>query len=339
MANKDSNSSERVHVRCESCGEQYQISRKAVGRKAKCRCGHVFIVPQQQSNACDSTAPGTQMSLIVAQTQAPEPKMPRILRVTVFVSLLLAGFLVSGSHTAKVISRGRATGNYNLGPLPIDRDSLFNSPAAAVFGFVAGNVASAVALSWAFGFWGRRTRSSSPATSGVIAQSHPREPMTAWTLRWAVLAGAMLVCLLVTGSYARGLISNYEDAKRFSAGPIGYVYRDALRYPPEVVIVGLVAWNAVFAFTLSHLLGLWGRRISRLSVFSLAFGLLGLVTYYFLSIPGLACGLDALKKIRKSGGTLEGRRLAIAGVVVSGIGVLYTCVALAVVLCALLCRI
>jgi hypothetical protein len=292
MANKDSNSSERVHVRCESCGEQYQISRKAVGRKAKCRCGHVFIVPQQQSNACDSTAPGTQMSLIVAQTQAPEPKMPRILRVTVFVSLLLAGFLVSGSHTAKVISRGRATGNYNLGPLPIDRDSLFNSPAAAVFGFVAGNVASAVALSWAFGFWGRRTRSSSPATSGVIAQSHPRQPMTAWTLRWAVLAGAMLVCLLVTGSYFHGLRP-------------------------------YVAWNAVSAFTLSHLLGLWGRKISRLSVFSVAFGLLGFVTSFPLGIPGLACGLDALKKIRKSGGTLEGRQLAIAGVVVSSIGVLH----------------
>lgn len=58
-------------------------------------------------------------------------------------------------------------------------------------------------------------------------------------------------------------------------------------------------------------------RTSGLAIASLVAGMLGLCTAGLASIVGLILGITALKKIGRSGGTLRGRALAIAGLIVS----------------------
>jgi hypothetical protein len=58
-------------------------------------------------------------------------------------------------------------------------------------------------------------------------------------------------------------------------------------------------------------------KTSGLAIASLVAGMLGLCTAGLASIVGLILGITALKRIGRSGGTLRGRALAIAGLIVS----------------------
>jgi len=44
MAEQNSEQNKRIRVRCESCGNEYRLSPDNMGRKAKCGCGHIFVV-------------------------------------------------------------------------------------------------------------------------------------------------------------------------------------------------------------------------------------------------------------------------------------------------------
>jgi hypothetical protein len=44
MTEEKSQGDRRICVRCESCGKKYRLSTKTVGKKAKCSCGHIFII-------------------------------------------------------------------------------------------------------------------------------------------------------------------------------------------------------------------------------------------------------------------------------------------------------
>lgn len=70
-------------------------------------------------------------------------------------------------------------------------------------------------------------------------------------------------------------------------------------------------------------------RTSKLAVWSLVLGLLGIVTLGILSIPSIFCGHLAHARIRKSAGTLTGRGLAIAGFVLGYVGLLFLILAVA----------
>lgn len=63
-------------------------------------------------------------------------------------------------------------------------------------------------------------------------------------------------------------------------------------------------------------------KTSALAIWSLVLGILSLVCFSILSaIPGVICGHKALSKIKRSGGTLEGRGLAIAGLITGYLGI------------------
>jgi hypothetical protein len=63
-------------------------------------------------------------------------------------------------------------------------------------------------------------------------------------------------------------------------------------------------------------------KTSALAIWSLVLGILSLVCFSILSaIPGVICGHKALSKIKHSGGTLEGRGLAIAGLITGYLGI------------------
>jgi hypothetical protein len=62
-------------------------------------------------------------------------------------------------------------------------------------------------------------------------------------------------------------------------------------------------------------------KTSALAIWSLVLGILSLMCFsIFASIPGVICGHKALGRIKNSGGMLEGRGLAIAGLVTGYIG-------------------
>lgn len=63
-------------------------------------------------------------------------------------------------------------------------------------------------------------------------------------------------------------------------------------------------------------------KTSALAVWSLVLGILSLMCFsIFAAIPGVICGHKAIGGIEKSGGTLSGRGLAIAGLVTGYIGI------------------
>jgi competence protein ComGC len=63
-------------------------------------------------------------------------------------------------------------------------------------------------------------------------------------------------------------------------------------------------------------------KTSALAIWSLVLGILSITCFSILSaIPGVICGHKALSKIKRSGGTLEGRGLAIAGLITGYLGI------------------
>jgi len=63
-------------------------------------------------------------------------------------------------------------------------------------------------------------------------------------------------------------------------------------------------------------------KTSALAIWSLVLGILSLSCFSILSaIPGVICGHKALSKIKRSDGTLEGRGLAIGGLVTGYLGI------------------
>lgn len=63
-------------------------------------------------------------------------------------------------------------------------------------------------------------------------------------------------------------------------------------------------------------------KTSALAIWSLVLGILSITCFSILSaIPGVICGHQALSKIKRSNGTLEGRGLAIAGLITGYLGI------------------
>src|ERR1022692_2591212 len=63
-------------------------------------------------------------------------------------------------------------------------------------------------------------------------------------------------------------------------------------------------------------------KTSALAIWSMVLGILSLVCFsIFAAIPGVICGHKALSRIKRSGGTLAGQGLAIAGLVTGYIGI------------------
>jgi hypothetical protein len=63
-------------------------------------------------------------------------------------------------------------------------------------------------------------------------------------------------------------------------------------------------------------------KTSALAIWSLVLGILSLVCFtIFAAIPGVICGHKALSRIKRSGGTLNGQGLAIAGLVTGYLGI------------------
>jgi len=68
-------------------------------------------------------------------------------------------------------------------------------------------------------------------------------------------------------------------------------------------------------------------KTSGLAIWSLVLGILSLACFsIFAAIPGVICGHKALKRIKYSGGALEGQGLAIGGLVTGYLGILFAIV-------------
>jgi hypothetical protein len=70
-------------------------------------------------------------------------------------------------------------------------------------------------------------------------------------------------------------------------------------------------------------------RVSALAVVSLVLGVLGFVTVGLTGVVGLILGIVALSQIRRQAGQLTGRSLAIAGIAVSAVTLLFGALAVA----------
>ena len=64
-------------------------------------------------------------------------------------------------------------------------------------------------------------------------------------------------------------------------------------------------------------------KTSGLAIASFALGILGFCTFFITAIPAIILGIVALVKIAKSGGKLKGNGLAITGIVVPSVSVLF----------------
>lgn len=74
-------------------------------------------------------------------------------------------------------------------------------------------------------------------------------------------------------------------------------------------------------------------KTSALAIWSLVLGILSLFCFWiFAAIPGVICGHMALSRIHRSGGTVAGQGLAIAGLVTGYIGIVVGIVAAIVVI-------
>ena len=63
-------------------------------------------------------------------------------------------------------------------------------------------------------------------------------------------------------------------------------------------------------------------KTSSLAIWSLVLGILSLVCFtIFAAIPGVICGHKALSRIKRSGGALDGKGMAIAGLVTGYLGI------------------
>jgi len=62
------------------------------------------------------------------------------------------------------------------------------------------------------------------------------------------------------------------------------------------------------------------RRLSGLAVTSLVLGILGIGLWVLMAIAGCVTGFVAYTFIERSGGALKGRAFAIAGVILSAVG-------------------
>lgn len=68
-------------------------------------------------------------------------------------------------------------------------------------------------------------------------------------------------------------------------------------------------------------------KTAGLAIWSLVLGVLSLICFsIFAAIPGVICGHKALSKIKRSDGALEGRGLAIAGLVTGYMGIAWAIV-------------
>jgi hypothetical protein len=68
-------------------------------------------------------------------------------------------------------------------------------------------------------------------------------------------------------------------------------------------------------------------QTSGLAIWSLVLGILGLICFsIFSAIPGVICGHQALSKIKRSGGALTGKGLAIAGLITGYLGIVWAIV-------------
>ncbi len=71
------------------------------------------------------------------------------------------------------------------------------------------------------------------------------------------------------------------------------------------------------------------KKTSGLAIGSLICGILGFCTSGIASVPGLILGIVGLKRIKRSGGMLTGQGMAIAGIITSGIALVFALVAFA----------
>ena len=65
------------------------------------------------------------------------------------------------------------------------------------------------------------------------------------------------------------------------------------------------------------------KKVLRLSITGLVLGILSLCGGFVVGIPGLICSIIGLNKISKSASDVGGRGIAIAGIVMSSLGIIF----------------
>jgi len=155
MSDQSQNQSGRIRVLCQSCGKEYRLPNKAIGRKAKCVCGYVFTIPSLKVDTSASFIAEKRRPPETDQITKPVENRFRIQRIALFAGTITFFIIATIIQTSKTMSQGRSTGNYNFGPIPIDQDSIFNTPSAAVIGICITNLAIFTTLIFSYREWNK----------------------------------------------------------------------------------------------------------------------------------------------------------------------------------------
>ncbi|HLB73856.1 MAG TPA: hypothetical protein VJJ98_07540 [Sedimentisphaerales bacterium] len=88
MAEEHKESTQRIRVICESCGKIYRVSPQSIGKKAKCACGHSFLLRQVTEPESVVSTPEARLAAQPPRT-AVNQRIMWFLLATLFASIAL----------------------------------------------------------------------------------------------------------------------------------------------------------------------------------------------------------------------------------------------------------
>jgi hypothetical protein len=108
MAGHDSKSDTRIQVKCKSCQKEYRVPPNAVGKRAKCTCGSVFIVELPSAQDRPKAWPGNNQKVGTTTDESVvlpfEPWLDFVLTAYCLVCILVA---VTSGNSAPSYYQGR----------------------------------------------------------------------------------------------------------------------------------------------------------------------------------------------------------------------------------------
>ena len=102
MAEEHKESTQRIRVICESCGKIYRVSPQSIGKKAKCACGHSFLLRQVTEPESVVSTPEARLAAQPPRT-AVNQRIMWFLLATLFASIAL---VTTGSNKCLIASNG-----------------------------------------------------------------------------------------------------------------------------------------------------------------------------------------------------------------------------------------
>lgn len=332
MSTQDSHNSERIHIRCE-CGKTYHLPTGAAGKRAKCVCGQVFTIqalPPENEPIPEPTKPENgehqpterrhlrpvsnlllNLFIVCAIWGAIFPPLYRLWDIEIFkglgVWLSLCAFILHLVLLYEIwaiiqIGRVRTTPGRAVGYLFIPLYQFF----------------------WLFEAYAGWTQDY----NRVLLQYHLKGPRMSKTLGLAVCIVYLVLAFWWLISLC-AIVSGNQHLARFLLSFLLVISMGDAFLVSAFFFKASACANFLFDKVCSRDFasvsqGVVRHQRTRMADWSLICGIIGPLTVGISAIPGLLLGLIALRKIRKSAGTIWGKGEAIAGVLLSAFILLTT---------------